>query len=355
LAKDVEPSVFVCRQEFRLDGQTCVRTGMFAALRLYDYSENVVFPHEITYSAPKADRLNMLRMVQKDLEPVFVMYSDPEKVTLKLFEEVSRGKPIVVVRDSFGVKHTVWRVTDKAQIRVLQETLEPKTVVITDGHHRYESAIAYRDEKRRENVWDTDTAFNFHMSILVPVEDEGLVVLPTHRLLRKYELTDVGLDALKQFFTVTEIDPTVKGLESFLEAHRNEHAFAVYTKRKAHGLVLKHKESVYEFVRAKSSKETKVFDVVILRDVIFREILKTGELEMDEDILYERLTKAAVERVDNGEAKVAFLLNPITAETVWQIAHQHERMPEKTTDFYPKPASGIVMMDIADNEKLERA
>ena len=91
LAKDAEPAVFVCRQEFRLDGQNCVRTGVIAALRLYDYSENVVFPHEITYSAPKADRLNMLRTVQKDLEPVFVMYSDPEKVTIKLVRRSFEG------------------------------------------------------------------------------------------------------------------------------------------------------------------------------------------------------------------------------------------------------------------------
>jgi uncharacterized protein (DUF1015 family) len=153
-------------------------------------------------------------------------------------------------------------------------------------------------------------------------------------------------------FTVTEINPTVKGLDGFLEAHKDEHAFAVYAKRKAYGLILKHKESVYEFIRAKSSKETKVFDVVILRDVIFKEILKTGELEMDEDIIYERWTKTAVEQVDCGEAKLAFLVNPITAETVWRIAHEHERMPEKTTDFYPKPVSGLMMMDIASGEKL---
>ena len=227
-----------------------------------------------------------------------------------------------------------------------------KTVVITDGHHRYESALAYRDEKRREKGWSDEVAFNFHMSLFVPLEDEGLVVLPTHRLLRRFELTDEGLDALRQFFTVTEIEASVAGLDSFLEAHSSEHAFAVYTKGRAYGLDLRHRPQVYEFIRAKSSKETKVYDVVILHDVIFKSILKIGELKMDEDILYERWTKAAVDRVDSGEAKVAFLVNPISAEMVWQIAHQHERMPEKTTDFYPKPVSGLTMMDIANGEKL---
>ena len=353
LIKEDEPAVFVCRQEFRLDGENCVRTGLMAALRLYDYSENVVFPHEITYSAPKADRLCMLRTVRKDLEPVFLMYTDPAKMTIGVFEEVSKTKPVIIVRDSFGVKHTVWRVTDAAKIRLFREVLEPQTVVITDGHHRYESALAYRDERRKDGNWNSDSAFNFHMSLLVPVEDEGLVVLPTHRLLRNCELTDERLNALKQVFTVNEINPTVEGLDGFLEAYKDEHAFAIYAKRKAYGLVLKHKESVYEFIRAKSSKETKVFDAVILHDVIFKEILKTGEMEM-EDIIYERWTKAAVEKVDNGVATLAFLVNPISAEAVWRIAHEHERMPEKTTDFYPKPVSGLMMMDIYNGEKLAK-
>jgi len=352
LAKEQEPAIFICRQEFTLDGKTCARTGMVAALRLYDYTENVVFPHEITYNAPKTDRLRMLRTVKKDLEPVFLIYSDPEQVTIGLFAEVSKTKPIIAVQDSLGVKHTVWKVMDKNKIALLREALASKTAVITDGHHRYESAIAYRNERRTESGWTGKEAFNFHMSILVPLEDEGLVVLPTHRLLRKYELTEKSLNALKAVFTTIEIEPTVKRLDAFLEGHKNEHAFAVYTRTRAFGLVLKHSESVYEFVRAKSSKETKVFDVVILRDVIFQAILKAGELQMDEDILYEGKTKTAVEKVNKGEAKVAFLVNPISAETVWQIAHQHERMPEKTTDFYPKMVSGLIMMDISNSEKL---
>ncbi|MGE5638003.1 MAG: DUF1015 domain-containing protein [Chloroflexota bacterium] len=352
LAKDSDAAVFVCRQEFMLSGQTCVRTGVMIALRLYDYDENVVFPHEVTYSAPKVDRLNMLQTVQKDLEPVFLMYSDPEKITISLFAQVSKSKPIIVVRDSFGVKHSVWQVTNSDVIQLLQKTLESKTAVITDGHHRYESALAYRKAKRTEKGWTKDAAFNFHMSLLVPLEDEGLIVLPTHRLLRKHELTYEDLDVLKQLFTVVDVKPTAEDLDNFLAAHKNEHTFAIYTKDKAYGLILKHNESVYEFIQTKASKETKVYDVVILHDVIFKTILKTGELELDKDILYERWTKAAVEKVDDGEAKVAFLVNPISARTVWQIAHEHERMPEKTTDFYPKPVSGLMMMDITDEEKL---
>jgi uncharacterized protein (DUF1015 family) len=352
MAKETQPSIFVSRQEFSLDGKKYARTGIIAALRLYTYKENMVFPHEATYKAPKADRLNMLRTVQKDLEPVFLIYQDKEKKTITFLEETAKTKPVVQVNDSLGVKQTVWVVSDLQKIKQLQAILNAKTMVITDGHHRYESALSYRDEMRSKGNWSEDSAFNFHMSYMVPVEEEGLVVLPTHRLLKNYKLTDDLLQVFKFFFDVQEVEPTVEGLESFLKSHINEHAFCMYDGSNAYGLILKHDEAVYAFVNANVSKETKIFDVVILRDIVFKFILKTGELNIDDNILYVRWTKAAVEKVNRGEASIAFLVNPINAKTVAEIAQQHELLPEKSTDFYPKMASGLMMMDISASEKL---
>jgi uncharacterized protein (DUF1015 family) len=352
MEKEAEPAVFVSRQEFALDGKKSQRTGIIAALRLYAYNENMVFPHEGTYKAPKADRLNMLRTVQKDLEPVFLIYSDPQKKTIYFLEEVAKTKPVIEVTDPLQVRHTVWKVTDPQKIKQLQADLSDKTMVITDGHHRYESALAYRDEMRSKGNWTMDSAFNFHMCYMVPVEEEGLIVLPTHRLLKDYKLTEDLLEVFKFFFDVAEIKPTVEAIEGFLESHVNEHAFAVYDGAKAHGLTLKHDKAVYEFVTANVSKETKIFDVVILRDIVFKFILRTGELNMDENILYVRWAKDAVEKVKRGEASLAFLVNPINAKTVAEIAQQHELLPEKSTDFYPKLVSGLLLMDIASGEKL---
>jgi uncharacterized protein (DUF1015 family) len=352
LAKDEEPAVFVCRQEFKLFGKTCTRTGLIAALRLYPYSENVVFPHEVTYGEPKADRLSMLRTVQKDLEPVFLIFSDPENQVTIFFAEITKTQPIIEVEDSFRVKHAVWRVADPQKIKLVQNALEGKALVITDGHHRYESALAYRDERRAQEEWTEDSAFNFHMSYMVPVQDEGLVVLPTHRLLKKFGLTSDTLQKLKKFFAISEIAPTVKVLEGFLESHKKEHAFCIYDGAKAYGLLLKDEKIVSELVNNSNSKKTQVLDVVILRDVVFKTIMKTGELKIDEDILYVGSTRSALEKVDSGEAKLAFLVNCINPETVWQIAQKRERLPEKSTDFYPKPVSGLMMMDISTKEKL---
>ena len=352
LAKDCEPAIFVSCQEFILEGEKFARTGFISAMRLYEYSEDVVFPHEGTYGAPKVDRLNMLRAVQKNLESVMVIYSDPEKKTVAFLEEVARTEPLVQVTDGLRVKHTVWKITDPQKIVQLQSWFRGKNVVITDGHHRYESALAYRDEMRGQCVWTRDTAFNFHMCYMVPIQEEGLVVLPTHRLLKECKLTEQNMHELAAFFDISEVKPTVEALEGFLKGHVREHAFCVYTVAKAYGLTLKHEKSVYDFISAHVSKETKIFDVVILRDVVFKHILKTGKLNLDEDILYVRGTKEAVEKVNRGEASVAFLVNPISAQTVAEIAQQHELLPEKSTDFFPKMVSGLMMMDISPNETL---
>jgi len=352
LLRDAEPAVFVSCQEFILNGQKLARTGFIAAMQLYEYSENVVFPHEGTYGAPKADRLKMLRAVQKDLESVMVIYSDPEKKTVSFFDEVVQTKPVVRVTDGLGVKHTVWKITDPQKIMLLQSELRGKTVVITDGHHRYESALAYRDEMRRKGGWTQLSAFNFHMCYMVPIQEEGLIVLPTHRLLKECKLTQQTMDELAKFFDVVEVNPAVEALEGFLKGHVREHAFCVYAGSKAFGLTLKHEKSVYDFVSAHVSKETRIFDVVILRDIVFKHILKTGRLNLDENILYVRGTKEAVEKVNRGEASIAFLVNPISAQTVAEIAQQHELLPEKSTDFYPKMVSGLMMMDISPSERL---
>ncbi len=352
IAKLAKPAIFVSRQEFILNGKSFTRTGLIVAMKLYPYSENVVFPHEATYKAPKADRLKMLRTVQKDLEPVFLMYQDPQEKSIQLMAKIAQTQPFIKVTDEYGVHHTIWKVSDPQKIDELQAILAPKAVVITDGHHRYESAVAYRDEMRSKTDWTQDSAFNYYMCFLVPVEEKGLVVLPTHRLLKNQRLTPEVVEGIRSFFNIEEIKPTADAVNAYLSSHMGEHAFCVYDGEKACGLTLRHDRAVYEFINATASKDTKIFDVVILRDLVFGQIMKTGELDIDETIIYERWTKDALARVDRGEAGVAFLVNPIPAKTVVEVAVQHEVLPEKSTDFYPKLVSGIAMMDISDNEKL---
>lgn len=350
LAKEIVPTIFVSRQEFTLKGKSFSRTGLIAATRLHPYSENIIFPHEITYKAPKADRLNMFRSVQKDLEPVFLMYSDPDNKTINLFKEIAQTKPIIQVTDSIQVKHTIWRVTEPQTIRQLQSYLKDKSMVITDGHHRFESAVAYRDEMRQKSSWTEDSAFNFHMCYMVPIQEEGLIILPTHRLLTEFKLTSEIVESLKQFFTVLTVNPTFEAVETFLEDNVKKHAFCVYDGSKAFGLLLKDEQSISKLVSA-DCQEALFLDVVILRDVIFK-IINLGELKIDENIIYAGSTREAFDKIAAGEAKLAFLVNPINPSLVWELAQKHCRLPEKSTNFYPKLVSGFVMMDISAEDKI---
>jgi len=352
LKKDDEPAIFIYRQEFELFGKTYTRTGFIAALRLHPYEENRVLPHEITLKGPKIDRLNMLRATQKNLETGFLLYQDPEKITINLFVKIAENRPLIDVEDSLGVRNLIWRLTDPEKIKLVQEAVIDKQFVIADGHHRYETAITYRDERRRHQEWTEDSAFSFRMSYMVPIQDEGLIVLPTHRLLKKMKLTDDTLQKLKNFFAVSEIDANTENLRSFLESHKKKHAFCAYDGRKAYGLVLRDEKTVSQFMDVAWSSEYRSLDVTILKNVIFEGIMKTGELKIDEDILYVRWIKNAMEKVDSEEAKLAFLVNATTPETVLKIARKHERMPEKSTDFYPKMVSGFTMMDLSSKEKL---
>jgi uncharacterized protein (DUF1015 family) len=352
LKKDEEPAVFIYRQEFRLFGKTCTRTGFIAALRLHAYMENKVLPHEITHKGPKIDRLNMLRATQKNLETGFLLYPDPEKITISLFAKIAKTQPLIDALDSLGVRNLIWRLTDPKKIKLVQEAVTDKQFVIADGHHRYETAIAYRDERRRQEEWTEDSAFNFRMSYMVPIQDKGLIVLPTHRLLKKINLTDDTYQGLKKFFAVSEIDANPENVRSFLESHKKKHAFCVYDGKKVYSLLLRDEKAVSEFMGVAWSDEYRSLDVTILKNVIFEAIMKTGELKIDEDILYVRWIKNAMEKVDKGEVKLAFLVNSTTPETVLKIARKHERMPEKSTDFYPKMVSGFTMMDLSSGEKL---
>lgn len=351
-SRDEVPVVFVYRQEFHWSGKKLTRTGLIVAMRLYSYGEGTVFPHEVTYNEPKTDRLKMLRAVQKDLEPVFLIYSDPENFTLDFFTEISKDQPLEAVEDSFGVKHVIWRVSDPKRLNYLIKVMEKKRMVITDGHHRYESALAFRDEMRANSTWTENSAFNFQMSYIAPVQEKGFVVLSTHRLLTDIELTKDTLKALAAAFKITELAPKVETLERYLEIHKKQHAFCVYDGSRAYGLLLRDEKYASKLINENCPKEACLLDVVILRDVVFKRVLKIGTMKMDEHILYAESTLDALRKVDRQQAKLAFLVNPVNPETVWHIAQKNWRLPEKSTDFYPKPVSGLAMMDVSPEEKL---
>ncbi len=348
LVRDDNPSIYVYYQEFEVLGKTYTRKGFISAVKLHPFEEGIVLPHEQTHKGPKIDRLNMLRATKCNLEPGFMLYSDPDNTTIEIFDQVADDEPDFDVEDEYGVRSRVWRIDTPSKIKHVQKVLKDQQVVIADGHHRYETAVNYRDEMREENEWTEDTAFNYRMTYMVPVEDPGLVVLPGHRLLLKHELKEEHIEEIKKYFEVG----AVEDVDEYLSNNKDTITFVVYDGDRMLGLRLKDTSNIEEFFPDDYSEDYKSLDVVVLRDVIFEGIMQTGKLDIDETISYERWSDDALEKVDKGMGTVAFLVNATRPEQVLRTAKNGERMPEKSTDFYPKVNSGFVLMDISQDKEL---
>ena len=345
--RDDKPAMYIYTQEFDVRGKKYTRRGFIAAMRLHPFEEKVVLPHEKTHKGPKEDRLRMLRATKTNLEAGFVLYRDDGRVK-EIIDEVVKGTPDFYGVDDFGTVTRLYRVDDESKIKIIQDVLKDEQVVIADGHHRYETAVYFRDEMRK-NVgdWKDNQAFNYRMTYMVSIDDPGLIVLPTHRLLLKRKIEDSEWEQIRKYFTVEEID--IKEAEKYLSDRKDKNSFVVYQDGKAYGLELN--GDVSKFMNPEWSDAYKSLDAVVLREVIFK-IMNVVDPKIDEDIIYERWIEDAVSKVDKGIAKVAFMLNPTPPEKVLEVAKHLERMPQKTTDFYPKVISGFTMMPVDESEYL---
>ncbi len=351
LQKEKDAGIYVYYQDYEVLGEKYTRKGFVSAVKLYPFDEEVVLPHEETHEGPKIDRLKMLRATEKNLEAGFMLYSDEEETSIELFDEITEKEPLYEGTDDLGVHSRVWKIEDEQKIKKVQEVLEDEQVVIADGHHRYETAVNYRDEMREKNPdYEEREAFNWRMTYMVPVEDPGLNVLPGHRLLLKEEVEQEHIEELKKYFDVSELMDGKE--EEFLNKNDDRSSFVLYDEERTLGLRLKSQEKIDQFLSEDYSEDYKKLDVVVLRDVIFEGIMGLEELHIDEDISYERWAEDSMEKVENREAEVAFLVNATKPQEVLSVAKNGERMPQKSTDFYPKIDSGFMMMDIQGGETL---
>ncbi|MFW5945510.1 MAG: DUF1015 domain-containing protein [Candidatus Natronoplasma sp.] len=351
LQKEDKPGIYVYYQDYEVLGEKFTRKGFVSAVKLHPFEEEVVLPHEETHKGPKIDRLNMLRATEKNLEAGFMLYSDEDETTIELFDEISKEEPLYEGTDDLGVHSRVWKIKDEETIKKVQEVLKDEQIVIADGHHRYETAVNYRNEMREKNPdYQDNEAFNWRMTYMVPVEDPGLNVLPGHRLLLKEKVEEEHIEELKKYFDVKEVSEGDE--ETFLKENDDISSFVLYDEDRILGLRLKSQEKIEQFMSDEYSEDYKKLDVVVLRDVIFEGIMELHELHIDDDISYERWAEDSIEKVDKDEGTVAFLVNATKPEEVLNVAKNGERMPQKSTDFYPKINSGFMMMDIQGGETL---
>jgi uncharacterized protein (DUF1015 family) len=350
LKQDSEPSFYFYCQTFTVPGTRDVaeRRGLIALGRIHDYADGVVFRHEQTLAKPRADRLNLLRSTKAHFGQIFMLYSDPEVTIEKALAKKTEDEPDISVLDEYEVLHRVWRISDPAMVAAVQERMRDKKLLIADGHHRYETSLAYRNERRAEAAsGDPNAPYEFVMMTLIPMESRGLVILPTHRIVHGLPTFDREhmLENAKRYFDIDRIDLRTESRSATTlleEAGENGTAFVAVTRQGPY--LLRAKKRVVNEALGNVSEGQRELDVVQLHKLLLERILGISEeaIRNQEHVKYERDAFEAISWVRQG-ANVAFLMNPARIEQVSSIALAGEVLPQKSTDFYPKLLSGLTI------------
>jgi len=335
-----------------------MRTGFIAAVRLEDFGSGTIKPHERTFSGPKADRLNLLRATKVNFNPIFAFYADPSLRIEHLLAESVKKDPIAHAEDREGVHHAVAsklvRITDEYVIGALIQSMAEQTIFIADGHHRYETALTFRDEQeaRFTNHQSPITNHQYVMMYLTNIEHSGLTILPVHRLLHRLPDFDEGdlLAHLKQFFEIRPVGNVQELLDRMatVERESGQNTFGLYF---GHGdfllLTLTDRAGVDTLLEKNSSLAWRTLDVAIIHAILIEHLLKMRPDVLRKGAYISHTTDAlrAVEMVDRGEHQLVLFLNPTKVTQVRAIAESGEIMPQKSTYFYPKLLTGLVMRE----------
>ena len=352
LKRESEPSLYVYEQRFVAPGEETqeprVRRGVIGLAQIEDYAAGVIFRHEQTLAKPKADRLNLLRATRGHFGQIFMLYSDPGGAVEAALDGTSTPWEVDVA-DEYGVCHRVRRVSDPQAIASAQRAMADKKLVIADGHHRYETALNFRNECREKlGRVDPEASHERVMMTFVRMESPGLGVLPTHRVVFGLPGFEAGgiVAAARSFYAVRDVshdfDPE-RPTALLRGSAAGETVMLAITARSAF-LMRADREARHPALEGLSSRQAEL-DVVRLHSVVLQSVLGLSEASIREqkNLEYLRDAREAVQRVRSGEANVAFLMNPARIEQVRDVALAGEVMPQKSTDFYPKLLSGLTV------------
>jgi uncharacterized protein (DUF1015 family) len=356
LIQEKTPCVFAYSQRFQVPGSDVVkeRRGFIALGKLHDYSEQVVFRHEQTLSKPKSDRLNLLKATHAHFGQIFMLYSDPAaSVEQILFD--GAGPADAEVTDEYGVLHRVWRVNDPAAIRLLTTAMADKKLIIADGHHRYETALAYSKEHAHESPAKAESSVvqlphpaypeAAVMMTFVNMDSDGLVILPTHRVVHSLEGFDPGkfASAANEYFCVEALPEAEAGDHIQILKRQTGAAFVAVTRTGP--FLLRSRPEAMTAVLSGLPERQRQLDLSHLHSVVLDRLLGLDAEKVREqtNLRYLRDAGEAVEQIRRGEADIAFLTNPVTMEQLKEVAFAGEVMPQKSTDFYPKLLSGLAI------------
>jgi uncharacterized protein (DUF1015 family) len=363
LLQDAAPNIYVYAQEFEVPGSHTrrARVGFIALTRLEDYDARVVFRHEHTLSAPKADRIELLRRTRAQTGQLFLLYDDPTRQIDSWLEQTARTPTPLELCDEYGVTHRLWPVADAGFAERIQKAMAAQKLVIADGHHRYETALNYRNECRaRSGTADPFAAYEFAMATFVNTHSKGLTILPTHRLVA--HLANFDFDRFREavgayfdWYSYPFADAEDRAAsyaefrKDFEGQNHGRRAIGVYPGPGRQGaafyLFILRRGVDLEDLLPNVSAAQRELDVVLLHRLMLEKGLgiTPEDVASEKNIRYEREMDAALSAVDRGEAQIAFLLNPVRVKQVIDIALSGDVMPQKSTDFYPKLLSGITI------------
>ncbi len=360
LLRDPTPALYVYHQTFTLpDGTRLTRKAFIAALQLVEFSEGTVLPHERTLAGPKVDRLNLLRATGVNFELIFMLYPDPENRINALFDAaIADRPPDAEVQELFekDVRQQMWVVTDPQVLAAVTAEMAPKRgLIIADGHHRYETALNYRAEMQdRYPDAPANAAFHYALVSLVSMDDPGLTILPTHREIHDYTAKTPAeiLDGARAYFEVTPMAGRAALEAALAQATPDDRRIGFYDG--SYFLLRLRNPAVMDQIVPDRAPEWRRLDVSILHELIIERVMGISkeQVENKQFLDYYRDLNQAIAHVDAGQAVCVFIMNPTRIGEVKACSTRGEKMPQKSTDFYPKMISGLVMLDVRASERI---
>ncbi|MFQ6117885.1 MAG: DUF1015 domain-containing protein, partial [Candidatus Bipolaricaulia bacterium] len=359
LIRDEQPTIYAYYQDYQLeDGRRLTRKGFIALFKLAEYGEGIL-PHERTLKGPKEDRLKLMRATRANLGQIFVLYSDPKLAINRLLDQRVGAEEPLEATDSFdpGTAHRLWPIQDERALEQVVELMGDKALFVADGHHRYETALFFRDELRAQGVkCPGPETYENVMLAFVNMDDEGLTIFPTHRLIHELEELDAQRleRELSEYFELdrlrlTEREQLLKALQARQKTGR--HAFGLYLRGfENYYLLTLRDEGVMDGLVPDRSPEWRRLDVTICHWLLLNRIFGVAPDAVEGRVGYRRSAREALAMVERGEEAAAVLLNPTRVEEVRKVAQNGEKMPQKSTDFYPKMLTGLVLNRLCQKE-----
>ena len=348
LVKDEKPAYYIYEQVFSVDGAQKAFKGIFSRVKIEEFSKEVVLPHEETLSKAKTDRFSLMCETNCNFSPIYLLYLDEQKKIVRVIDQNSSGEPDISFMSEDGITQNIWIVTNEAEIAKIENGFADKQLFIADGHHRYETALNYRNKMREENPnYSIDAGFNFVMSFLVEMDNDGLLVFPTHRMLKDLkDFSEVDItEKLSEDFKVERVQST--DIETEITSQDNK-IFGLYTgKDYYYKITLKDKDAMSKYLPEKSSYYRNL-DVSILHTMILERFFGIDKENManQTNLIYTRSYDEAMDRVKNGEFQCSFIINATKIREIKDVSLSKEKMPQKSTYFWPKLVTGIVMNEL---------